>query len=296
MNEPIILRTVPRFFATIMYICCHEGADKSKTPKKIIICLSFMPYLLSFSAFLFKKKSTSGTTKVEYPAKVTASSVLANRNVNVPKNSLLTKSSVTFSNKLERTQKSKINSFFTVNSKCQSDSVIPACRNPPAVSGNNGAITQTKTDNHSINATNAPSFDPSQFPLDDWDDFDDFETPVKTKNDSFSSGKVTKPSSPDEEFPEFTGKQSSDTSHVTPELIIEDDQPCMEIKEPEHIVSNNSTVSPGPGILQETVQFEVEDSPVRGTRRRPFEHKSVLSDSEDDTNTVVEKIETKSGK
>uniref|UniRef100_A0A3P9JLH7 RecQ-like DNA helicase BLM n=1 Tax=Oryzias latipes TaxID=8090 RepID=A0A3P9JLH7_ORYLA len=245
-------------------------------------------------AFLFKKKSTSGTTKVEYPAKVTASSVLANRNVNVPKNSLLTKSSVTFSNKLERTQKSKINSFFTVNSKCQSDSVIPACRNPPAVSGNNGAITQTKTDNHSINATNVPSFDPSQFPLDDWDDFDDFETPVKTKNDSFSSGKVTKPSSPDEEFPEFTGKQSSNTSHVTPELIIEDDLPCMEIKEPEHIVSNNSTVSPGPGILQEPVQFEVEDSPVRGTRRRPFEHKSVLSDSEDDTNTVVEKIETKS--
>ncbi|XP_024138132.1 Bloom syndrome protein homolog isoform X2 [Oryzias melastigma] len=222
--------------------------------------------------FLFKKKSTSGTTKVEYPAK------------------------------LERTQKSKINSFFSVSSKCQSDSIIPAgntfpaCQTPSALSGNNGATTQTKADNHSISETNVPSFDASQFPLDDWDDFDDFETPVKTKNDSFSSGKITKPSSPGEEFPEFTGKQSSNTAHVTPQLSIkDDDQPRMETNELEQNVSSNSTVSPEPGLIQEPVEFEVEDSPVKVKKRRAFENlKSVLSDSEDDTNTVVGKTETKS--
>lgn len=261
-------------------------------------------------AFSFKKKSSSGTTKVEVPAKVISSNVLANRNVNVPKNSLMTKSPLTFSNKLERPQKSKINNFFPVSSKGKLDAISPAGNCAPAgqtssaVSASKVTTAPSKCDNQfsSGNGGTSTSLDASLgFPMDDWDDFDDFETPVKAKNDSISSeisGKSTNPvSSLSEEKTQFTGKLNHDASLLTPELnnsfatrngLCRNEQSQMETDELEHSV-NKAAVSPGPILNKDPAEFELKDSPVRMTIRRPPVHlKSVLSDSEEDNNDVFE--------
>ncbi|KAM6936936.1 recQ-like DNA helicase BLM [Xenentodon cancila] len=250
-------------------------------------------------AFLFKKKSTSGTTKVEYPAKVISSTVLANRNVNVPKSSLVTKSPLTFSNKLERPQKSKINNFFLVSSKCKSNSINPAGNSSPAcptasdVSGDKVSPIPAKSDKRfcTDNGLNSASLDASAFPMDDWDDSDDFETPTKGKNDSScsdTSRKITKPVSfPKEKSPESSGKENGDSCLEKPESNHES---CLEMNEPEHSI--NTAVSPGSSLNEELAECEPVDSPVRIRKRRPPPHvTSVLSDSEEDVSVMVESCE-----
>ncbi|XP_031138787.1 Bloom syndrome protein homolog isoform X2 [Sander lucioperca] len=221
-------------------------------------------------AFSFKKKS-SGTTKVEVPTK------------------------------LERPQKSQINNFFPVSSKGKSDSISPAgnCapagQTPSAVSAIK-VTAPTKSDNQFTkdNGGNSASLDASLgFPVDDWDDLDDFETPVKATNDSFSSeisGKSIKPvSSFSEEKTQF--------SLVTPELSNSfankndpsgSEKSCMETDELEYSV-DKAAVSPGPSLNQEPAEFEV--SPLKRTRRRPPPPaylKSVMSDSEEDNSDPFE--------
>ncbi|XP_078113071.1 recQ-like DNA helicase BLM isoform X2 [Sander vitreus] len=221
-------------------------------------------------AFSFKKKS-SGTTKVEVPTK------------------------------LERPQKSKINNFFPVSSKGKSDSISPAgnCapagQTPSAVSAIK-MTAPTKSDNQFTkdNGGNSVSLDAYLgFPVDDWDDLDDFETPVKATNDSFSSeisGKSIKPvSSFSEEKTQFY--------LVTPELsnsFANKNDPsgsetfCMETDELEYSV-DKAAVSPGPSLNQEPAEFEV--SPLKRTRRRPPPPaylKSVMSDSEEDNSDLFE--------
>ncbi|XP_070763765.1 recQ-like DNA helicase BLM [Enoplosus armatus] len=259
-------------------------------------------------AFSFKKKSLSGTTKVQVPTKVISSNVLANRNVNVPKNSLVTKSPLTFSNKLERPQKSQINNFFPVSSKGKSDSISPADNCAPASQTNSSVFSKvikapTKSDNRYTCGTrgNSTSLDASLgFPMDDWDDFDDFETPAKAKNDSFSSevsGKYSNPvSSPSEEKMQFTGKLNHDASLMTPEFsnsfankngLSRSEQSCMETDGLEHGV-DKAALSPGP-TMKDPAEGELEDSPVKMTRRRPPAHlKSVMSESEEDNDVVPE--------
>ncbi|XP_061577853.1 recQ-like DNA helicase BLM isoform X2 [Cololabis saira] len=245
-------------------------------------------------AFLFKKKSSSGTTKVEYPTKVISSNALANRNVNVPKNSLVTESPLTFSNKLERPQKTQISDFFQ-SSKCKSNS--PAC-SASEVSGVKATQVPAKSDKGlcSSKETNSASLNASGFPMDDWDDFDDFETPTKGKSDSpcsDTSGKITKKSSlsspeeksPEEIFPEFLGKESRDSCLEEPESNYKS---CLETDEPKHSV-NNTAVSAGCSLSDEPAACEPEDSPVRSRKRRPPPHiTSVLSDSEDDISVKAE--------
>ncbi|KAM9352264.1 recQ-like DNA helicase BLM [Symphorus nematophorus] len=236
-------------------------------------------------AFSFKKKSPLGTTKVEVPTKVISSNVLASRNVNVPKISLVTKSPLTFSNKLERPQKSKINSF-SVSSKGKSDSIspagncAPASQTPSAVSA--FKVTTTKSDTQGKSTILDASLG---IALDDWDDFDDFETPVKTKNDSFSSEKS------------FTMKQNHDASVETPSFsnssankntLSRSEQSCIETDELEQT---------GPGLNQDPDEIELEDSPVQMTKRRPAAHlKSVVSDSEEDNDVVFEPVKEMTGK
>ncbi|XP_076588670.1 recQ-like DNA helicase BLM isoform X2 [Chaetodon auriga] len=261
-------------------------------------------------AFSFKKKSSLGTTKVEIPTKVISSCVLANRNVNVPKNSLVTKSPLTFSNKLDRPQKSKINTFFSVSSKDKSDYVspagncAPASQTPSTVSAIKVTAAPTTSDNQFTSGTrgNSTSLDASLgLSIDDWDDFDDFETPAKIKNDSFTSeisGKITNPvSSHREEKTQFAGKLNHDASLATPESSSsfannnghsKSEQPCMETKELEPSV-DEAAVSPGPNLNQDPAEYEREDSPVKKNRRRPPAHlKSVMSDSEEDNNAELE--------
>lgn len=253
---------------------------------------------------------------MEVPAKVINSNVLANRNVNVPKSSVVTKSPLTFSNKLERPQKSQINNFFPVSSKGKSDFISPAgnCApascTPSAVSAIKVTTVATKSDNQFTSGTRGNSSLNASlgFPMDDWDDFDDFETPVKAKNDSFSleiSGKSTNPvSSPTEEKTQFTGKLNHDASLMTPELsnsfankngLSRSEQSRMETDEVEHSV-DEAAVSPGPSVNQDPVEGELEDSPVKMTRRRPPAHsKSVMSDSEEDNDVVLEPFKGMAG-
>nr|XP_046249450.1 Bloom syndrome protein homolog isoform X2 [Scatophagus argus] len=236
-------------------------------------------------AFSFKKKSSSGTTKVEVPTK------------------------------LERPQKSKINAFFPVSSKGKSDSISPIPNCAPAgptlsaVSALKVTTAPCESDNQLLNGTggNYTSLDASLgFPMDDWDDFDDFETPAKAKNDSFSSqisGKSTNPvSSPSEGKTPFTGKLNRVAPLMTPESsdsfanrngLSRSVQSCMETDGLENKVKENA-LSPGPSLNQGPRECELEDSPVKMTRRRPPAHlKSIMSDSEEDNNVEPESFKGK---
>uniref|UniRef100_A0A671XJR9 RecQ-like DNA helicase BLM n=1 Tax=Sparus aurata TaxID=8175 RepID=A0A671XJR9_SPAAU len=259
-------------------------------------------FCLLFRAFCFKKKSSSGTTKVEVPSKVISSNVLANRNVNVPKSSLVTESPLTFSNKLERPQKSKVNSLFTASSKGMSDSIslagdcAAASQTPSAVSAIKAATAPTKSDNQFTSSTRGTSSldAPLGFPLDDWDDFDDFETPVKTKKDSFSSeitGKSnnTEPS-PGGEKTQFAGKNGLSIN----------EQSCIETDELDNSV-DKAAILPGPSLKQDPAESELVDSPIKTTRRRrrpppPPPPKSVFSDSEEDNDVEFEPFKGTAGK
>lgn len=256
-------------------------------------------------AFSFKKKSSSGTTKVEVSTKVISSNVLANRNVNVPKNSLVTKSPLTFSNKPERSQKSKISTFFSVSSQSKLDSISPAgncapsVQTPSSVSAPKVTTAPTKSDNQLTSGTrgSCTSLDASLgISVDDWDDFDDFEPPTKFKNDSFSSeisGKSTNPvSPPSDEKTQFTGKLNHEASIMTPEInsksfankngLVRSEQSCMESDGLDQCVTKGE-ISLGLSLNQDQEESEIEDSPVKMSRRHPPAHlKSVISDSEED--------------
>lgn len=242
---------------------------------------------LFFRAFSFKKKSPLGTTKVEIPTKVISSNVLANRNVNVP-NSLVTKSPLTFSNKPERPQKSQINNF-SVSSQCKSDSISPASNSAPAVQPSSAvaapgkvSTAPSKSDKQSVSC-NATSLDASLgFPMDNWDDLDDFETPSKAKNDSPSpaiSGKSKKAVLyPSEDKPESKERQS----HIETDKL-------------EHSV-DRAEVSRRPSPIRDPAECKLEDSAVKMTRRHPPAYlKSVVSDSEEDSNVPFEAFETRTG-
>lgn len=261
--------------------------------------------MLFFRAFSFKKKSSSGSTKVEVKTKVTSSNVLANRNVNVPKNSLVIKSPLTFSNKLERPQKSKINNYFPVSSKAKPDSISPAGDCSPAVSGFKVSAALTKDNNqfNSGNASNTTNLDASVgFPMDDWDDLDDFETPAKGKSDSFcsetsvASGKPV--SSPCKEKGDFTGKvghnSSVELSNTISNVLSRSEMSCGETSELVYNI-NKAAASPGPHSKQDP-EFELEDSPIRvASRRLPAHLKSVMSDSEEDSNIMPVLSEERTG-
>uniref|UniRef100_A0A669C8H9 RecQ-like DNA helicase BLM n=1 Tax=Oreochromis niloticus TaxID=8128 RepID=A0A669C8H9_ORENI len=236
-------------------------------------------------AFSFKKKSSSGTTKVEVPTKVISSNALANRNVNVPKSSLVTKSPLTFSNKLERPQKSKINNYFSVSSKCKPDTISPADIASPA--------SQTPS-SCSSNSFNSTALDVSRsFPMDNWDDLDDFETPAKGKNNSFSSEVSEKSSkllpSPTGEKAESTGKLNYDSLFKTSKLTSKNGkQTCMETDEPEENV-NTTAVSPGPSLNQEPADWsDEEELAMKMNRKHPAHLKHIMSDSEEDNNAELE--------
>ncbi|XP_013765493.1 Bloom syndrome protein homolog [Pundamilia nyererei] len=253
-------------------------------------------------AFSFKKKSSSGTTKMEVPTKVISSNALANRNVNVPKSGLVTKSPLTFSNKLERPQKSKINNYFSLSSKCKSDTISPAdiaspaSQTPSVVSDIKSAPAPAKSDSLSCssNSFNFTALDVSRsFPVDNWDDLDDFETPAKGKNNSFSSevseksGKLLP--SPTGEKAESTGKLNYDSLFKTSKLTSKSGkQTCMETDEPEENV-NTAAVSPGPSLNQEPADWsDEEELAIKMNRKHPAHLKHILSDSEEDNNAELE--------
>lgn len=270
-------------------------------------------FLFSSRPFCFKKKSSSGSTKADVPAKVISPSVLANRNVNVYKNTLVTKSPLTFSNKTERPQKSKISTFFPVSSKGKSDSVSPVDNGAP--------LDQFSSMVPAINATTAPKMQSDSsfasgtqstsaildtslgFPVEDWDDFEDFDLPVKAKHDSCNSGKsgktiINPESSPGDEKAQSSRKINNGASLMASELssnlstknsVSTSEQSCTEM---EWTVDDVAVVSPGPSLNQDPEECLFGDSPVRPTRQRSLaQRKSVLSNSEGDNNDEVEPFE-----
>ncbi|XP_061139102.1 recQ-like DNA helicase BLM isoform X1 [Syngnathus typhle] len=207
--------------------------------------------------FSFKKKSSLGTSWTETPSKVTSPNVLASRNVNVPANSLVTQRVVTFSNKPKTSQNSKINNFFSVNSKCNSDvstDIVPAFQSPSSLAST-GKVCPPKFDRPGLSTNVSTSIDLDEslgFQIDDWDDLDDFETPTKAKNASFNE----------------------DTRRT--------DKPVASPKK-----DQTQTIQVG-----ELAESEPDDSPINTPRRRhPAYFKSVVSDSEDDINEVPVKDE-----
>ncbi|TKS73442.1 Bloom syndrome protein -like protein [Collichthys lucidus] len=214
-------------------------------------------------AFSFKKKSLSGTTKVEVQTK------------------------------LERPQKSKISTFFPVSSKASSvrsaGNHAPAGQSTSAVS----AVKVTTTPVHQFTSgtrSSSASLDASLgFPLDDWDDFDDFETPVKAKNDSLSSEKSRKStnpvSSPSEETTQ--GELMHNASRMTPDLNISvASKNGLSGSEPSCIAA---AASAGPSLNQDSADCGFEDSPVKMTKRHAAARlKSVISDSEEDNDVEFE--------
>lgn len=240
-------------------------------------------FLSSYRPFCFKKKSSSVTTRVDIPTKVT--NVFKSRDVNVCKNNLVTKSPLTFSNKLERSQTSKISTFFTLNSKTMTDSSSQIDNCSPSGQSSSAApikaiAARAISDVPFANGKRASftSLDASLgFPEDNWDDFDDFEIPVKGKNVPFNSEKCEMSTDPvSEEKSPRTGKDVSEGSVLAPEK----EQSCSGMGVLGHSVQYVAAVSPGPDQDQEDCLFG--DSPVRPSRRRNVRTKSPLSDSDED--------------
>ncbi|XP_029992855.1 Bloom syndrome protein homolog isoform X3 [Sphaeramia orbicularis] len=243
--------------------------------------------------FSFKKKSSSGTTKVEVPTKVISTNVLANRNVNVLKDTLVTKSPLTLSNKLEIPQKSKINNFFPVNSKCKSDSISSAgdC---------SGQLTSAPTDvtastaptKSGGNGSNSTNLDGSLgFPMEDWDDLDDFETPVKGKNDSFSSETSERKSrtvqSPSEEKTGPSLVKMDLTNGCPTKNVFSNSEKTNLNTNKVHSGANKDAASPRPFLSLDPFESDEEDFPLKVTRRR-VPAQTVMSDSGEDSDTVLE--------
>uniref|UniRef100_A0A7N6B2A1 RecQ-like DNA helicase BLM n=1 Tax=Anabas testudineus TaxID=64144 RepID=A0A7N6B2A1_ANATE len=163
----------------------------------------------------------------------------------------------------------------------------------PVVSGFKVTTPLTKDNNSTTNLDASLGF-----PVDNWDDLDDFEAPAKAKNDSFSSetsGTSSKPvSSPCKEKSEFTEKVNHNTSIVTPELsnntsngFSRSERSYKETDELEFSV-NTLAASPSPGLKQDPEEFDPENSPIQLTSRRlPAHLKSVMSDSEEESNIMA---------
>ncbi|XP_068459015.1 recQ-like DNA helicase BLM isoform X2 [Clinocottus analis] len=218
--------------------------------------------------FSFKKKSLSGTTNLEVPTK--------------------------------RPQKSQIHNFFPVNSKGKSDSISPegncasARQTPSAVSAIKATTAPTKSDNQfpSSNGGLSTSLDTSLgFPMDDWDDFDDFETPVK--NDSFSSKKSGKRTNTISSTSEKKLMPQLSNSFANRNDLSRSEPTSMETDEIKHRVCK-AAASPGPTLNKEVAEFEPDVSPLKTTRRRPPCHRnSVMSDSEEDNDDALEPFKRK---
>lgn len=246
--------------------------------------------------FSFKKKSATGTPEVEIPNKVTGTNVLANRNVNVHIHNLVTKSPLTLSNMPEKSQKSKINNFFSVSSK--SASCTPPRQQPPAVSGKTDPTVCIKSDD-SFRAgigSSSTSLDISLgFPIDNWDDIDDFEPPSKTRNSPEASGnkkRTTESPSTEEKTGSFViepdlrkGLSSKGTSS---DVYIKAKKSDPSVKA--------AAVSPVLSVTEDLFDYKVV-SPVKNTKwRSPAQRqrKPVVSESEEDSNVVLEHFKAKS--
>ncbi|XP_040018011.2 recQ-like DNA helicase BLM isoform X2 [Gasterosteus aculeatus] len=188
--------------------------------------------------------------------------------------------------KLERPQKSQISNFVPVNSKSKSDSISQSGNRAPA------AVSSIPHNQFTGgNGSKSRSLDTSLgFPMDDWDDLDDFEIPVK--NDSgMSANQVS-----------LFNEERAQSSLTKPPLsnclengngLSRSEQSFMETDELEHQV-RNAAASPEQCLNNEPAEFELDVSPLKATRKRPPGHRRpVMSDSEEDNDDGLEPFKTK---
>ncbi|KAM6960605.1 uncharacterized protein FYW47_009180 [Aplochiton taeniatus] len=253
--------------------------------------------------FCFKKRSTSDISMVQVPIKVNYSNGLANRSVNVPYNNSVTTCSLTFSNKPERPV-AIINQFFTVNSKSK-DSFSSAFKSSLSKSTPSASNTEspclTKSDslltdkNISKSAGQDTSF---CFPLDGWDDIEDFETPARGKSCPPSQAILGKKSMPTSNIERFDVASNGLEKHTplnifplkensldaNPCSVAEKTQSCLKPNQFKH-TADTAEASPQDSYIHNAAKWELEESPIkRVKRRRPVAHQhSLLSDSEDES-------------
>lgn len=249
-------------------------------------------YLSLFRSFCFKKKSPSGITKPDVPQKVTGANVLTNRSVNVPHNLEVTKTPVTFPKKPEKAAP-KVN-FFTAPGRPKSSTVNPLA-NPFAVSKpllvqstikavpKSAILPVDSTKDQTVSELRSDSF--LSVSINEWDDLDDFETPVKEKVVSpCASTKKTsvmeQNTSPNSSCTKNDGTSLNGRSLATGTTAA-----------PKDVLSDAN------GISTEPLENEPEDSPIKKTKKRKTTvlQKSILSDTEDeeiiDCNPPAEKVE-----
>ncbi|XP_020790782.2 LOW QUALITY PROTEIN: recQ-like DNA helicase BLM [Boleophthalmus pectinirostris] len=190
----------------------HSSANQSK------LSLS-KPKAGSFS---FKKKSSTGTTKVEIPAKI------------------------------EKSQNAKINNFFP---KSKLDST-PSPLQP--------TVPVKSSDPQ-------PSLLDASFPMDDWDDIDDFEPPAKSKNSPEVSGQKRPSVSALTELERQRSVTPPDTTKALNSAAKMDEEP----------------VSPALSVTEDLFDYVI-DSPVKKTKPRPGVRKPVVSESEEDNDNMPE--------
>uniref|UniRef100_A0A671K1B2 RecQ-like DNA helicase BLM n=1 Tax=Sinocyclocheilus anshuiensis TaxID=1608454 RepID=A0A671K1B2_9TELE len=223
-----------------------------------------------------KKKSSSSFSKVEVPQKVTGANVLANRSINIPCSCEVTKTPVTFSQKPERAAP-KVN-FFAAPSRPKTNTVNPLA-NPFAVNKTPPVQSTTKDLLKSAallkdQTVGEPKHDISQLSFNEWDDLDDFETPVKTRVVSPVTGTSTK-------------KLSVSDQNTTPNSsCAKSDETTLNggLQVTEAITAPKDVLSAANRVSTEPAEREPEDSPIKKTKRhkKSVQQKALLSDTEDE--------------
>uniref|UniRef100_A0A8C1QGJ6 RecQ-like DNA helicase BLM n=1 Tax=Cyprinus carpio TaxID=7962 RepID=A0A8C1QGJ6_CYPCA len=226
--------------------------------------------------FCFKKKSSSSISKVEVPQKVTGANVLTNRSVNIPRSCEVTKTPVTFSQKPERAAP-KVN-FFAAPSRPKTNTVNPLA-NPFAVNKTPPVQSTVKDSLKSApvpkdQTVGEPKHDISQLSFNEWDDLDDFETPVKARVVSPVTGTSTKKLSvSDQNTPPNSSCAKRDETTLNGGL-----QVTKTITAPKDVLSAANRVSTEPA------ERDPEDSPIKKTKRhkKSVQQKALMSDTEDE--------------
>ncbi|XP_055029688.2 recQ-like DNA helicase BLM isoform X1 [Misgurnus anguillicaudatus] len=228
--------------------------------------------------FCFKKKSPSGITKQDIHQKVTGANVLTNRSVNVPHNFEVTKTPVTFLKKPEKAAP-KVN-FFTAPSRRKTMTVNPlanpfAMSKPPLVQSTLKVLPKSTIlpmDSTKDQTVGELKTDTSlSTSINEWDDFDDFETPVKERVVSPSAGTSTKKLGV---LAQNTSPNSSCTKKVDTSL----NGSSEATTDPKDVLPAADKIS------TEAPEREPEDSPIKKTKKRKTsaQQKSLMSDTEDE--------------
>ncbi len=212
---------------------------------------------------------------MEVPQKVTGANVLANRSVNIPRSCEVTKTPVTFSQKPGRAAP-KVN-FFAAPSRPKTNTVNPLV-NPFAV--NKTPPVQSTIKNLPKSAAlptdqtvGEPKHDISQLSFNEWDDLDDFETPVKAS----VASPVTETSTKKLSVADQSTSPNSSCTISGKTTLNGGSQVTETITAPKDILSADNRVSIEPA------EREPEDSPIKKSKRhKKLKQKPLLSDTEDE--------------